>query len=144
VQVLRLETENGQGVYSGGFGWRYTRAALEDNRINEQHPGPEFDPLLKDFWLKANYSSRRRTDWELNGRKEWFFGFLNQDQMLRWFPREGLRQMAQKANERNTKIYLARYSINGNRVKKGNEQVMLHKKYSKLVERIPLETWLTT
>jgi hypothetical protein len=142
VQVLRLETEDGQGVYRAGLAWRFTRAFLEDNNMNEWHPGPEKDPKLQDFWNKPNYSARRRDEWQIAGHQEWFFGFLNTDQLLQWFPRQGLKLMEARAKELNKTVYVVRYAIHGNRVKKGTAQVAMHKKYSKLVERIPLSDFL--
>lgn len=144
MRVYRLETPEGEGVYAAGLGFSCTRAAMvetvpEDYSQADWHPCPAFDPPLAAFWRKEHLSYRKQMIWEDGGRREWFCGFADEEQMLNWFPPQGLAKMIQMANRLHRTIRVSIYEIHGTKVKKGDMQVIFRRNDAKLVATIPLE-----
>ena len=141
--IYRIETEAGEGVYSRGFGFKCTAAALADNSIDLIHPAPCEDPLLKHWWNGTKLSRNKRYDWNLNGHRPWRCAFLNIEQMVTWFPRDGLCLMS-NLNRRYGKdeVAITVYEVPHHKVKKGEAQVMFHSEHATLVERIELDDFL--
>lgn len=141
--VFRIETQEGKGIYGAGFGHRFTRASLEMRTHPASarafdlasHPSPDEEPELRVFWLGLKLSRAKQRDWELNGRREWFCGFNSMEQLLEWWPHEGLRMMWKAMLERGQTPVLVTYKINANQVKAGSRQCVFKKSKGEVVDR---------
>lgn len=140
--IYRIESGDGQGIYSAGFGHRFTRAALASNNRDLIHPSPEEEAELRVFWLGLKLTRNKRIDWELNGRKEWFCGFESMEQLLDWWPAEGLQLMWRFMLKRGLTARIVTYKINANQVKRGSKQLVFKKDKAEIVGIQPLERFV--
>lgn len=122
--VYRIETDEGKGIYSAGYGHKYTAAALADNEGDLWHPAPEEEPALRTFWNGDKLSRNKRIEWENKGRREWHCGFESMEQLLAWFPKEGLQQMWRAMLRHGRTGRIVTYKIPANQVKSGSSQVI--------------------
>ena len=87
--VLRIEDINGRGVYQYmDQAEKACRSYRERNfaAIDVNHPPPHVDVLLKNYW--EDICTRLQ-------HKNYRFGFRDKEQLLNWFPKEGLIQLEQ-------------------------------------------------
>lgn len=143
MQIYRIETKNGVGVYGRGFGYQCTAAAIAGNSVDPIHPAPCEDQLLQAWWGGIKMSSKKQTDWILKGRTAWRCAFLNIEQMVEWFPRDGLCLMS-NLNRRiaGGEVSIVIYEVPHHKVKKGEKQVMFHSEHATFVKRIELDDFL--
>lgn len=142
--VYRIETEDGQGIYGAGYGFRYTAAALADNEGECWHPSPDEEPALRDFWEGKKLSRKAAREWPEKGRREWFCGFESMEQLLEWFPKEGLYMMWNKMLRNAHRGHIVTYKVPGNQVKAGDKQVIFKMAKAEKVGSIPLERFAIT
>lgn len=143
MRIYRIETKDGTGVYGRGFGYKCTAAALADNSIDVIHPSPDEDSLLQAWWCGIKMGQRKQIDWILKGRKPWRCAFQSIEQLVTWFPRDGLCLMS-NLNRRagQDEVAIVIYEIPHHKVKKGEAQVMMHVDHATLIERIELDDFL--
>lgn len=137
--VYRIETDEGKGVYSAGYGFKYTAAALADDINEPWHPSPEEEPTLRSFWEGDKLSRKAKLTWPDKGRREWFCAFESLEQLLEWFPKEGLYMMwnAMMRNGRTGRIVT--YKVPANQVKRGDKQVIFKLDKAEEVSSLALE-----
>lgn len=144
--VICIEGENGQGVYATGLGYKCSQAALAYDDLGGyapmHHPSPDEEPKLKDFWNGEHLSRGKRLRWPDGGRREWYCGFEDVSQMLRWFPVEGLEKIAHMDEQTKHGIQICVYEIHGSKVKRGDHQVIFKKKEATLKSFTPISTFL--
>jgi hypothetical protein len=140
--VYRIESGDGQGIYSAGFGHRFTRAAMMGNSTDLIHPSPEEEAELRVFWLGLKLSRSKRIDWELRGRREWFCGFESMERLLEWWSPEGLQLMWRTMLKHGKTARLVTYKINANQVKRGGKQLVFNKAKAEVVSIQPLERFV--
>lgn len=137
--VYRIETDEGKGVYSAGYGHKYTAAALSDNGRDLWHPSPDEEPAIKDFWEGTKLSRNKRIAWQNKGRWAWYCAFESMDQLLEWFPKEGLYQMWNAMMRHGRTGQIVTYKIPANQVKRGDRQVIFLLEKAEKVSSIALE-----
>lgn len=140
--IYRIESDEGKGIYSAGFGHRFTRAGLANNTKDLIHPSPEEEEELRSFWLGLKLSRNKRIDWELKGRRDWYCGFESMEQLLDWFPREGLQQMWRTMMKHGRTARIITYKIPANQVKRGTRQAVFRKDKAEVVNVQPLERFV--
>lgn len=142
--VYRIETDEGQGVYGAGYGFRYTAAALAGDVTEPWHPSPDEEPALKEFWNGDKLGKAARRVWPDKGRREWFCGFESMEQLLKWFPKEGLYKMWNDMLRHARTGHIVTYKIPGNQVKRGDKQVIFKLAKAEKISSLPLERFAIT
>lgn len=142
--VYRIETNEGKGIYSAGYGHKFTAAALAENSRDLWHPSPDEEPAIKDFWEGNKLSRSKRIDWQLKGRNAWFCGFESMEQLLEWFPKEGLHMMWNAMMRHGRTGQIITYKIPANQVKRGERQVIFRLDKAEKVSSIALERFATS
>jgi len=140
--IYRIESDEGKGIYSAGFGHRFTRAVLEGNEDRLCHPSPEEEEELRVFWLGLKMSRAKQRDWELNGRREWFCGFDSMEQLLAWWSRDGLKLMWMTMLKHGRTARIVTYKINANQTKRGTKQTVFRKAKAEQIASQPLERFV--
>jgi hypothetical protein len=144
--VYRIEDRLGEGVYSkGSVGFEANRSALNESKtgkwIPDIHPAPCRDEGLMTWWEGPGKGwNSKKIAWHQDdsGRKSYVCGFLDEAQMLNWFPPEGMALIA-KNNERFSwaaggALVVNIYDIHARKVRKGSHQIMFRKSDALLVE----------
>lgn len=116
MEILRVEDEEGFGPYSSGFGYRYGNS---DFRLC---PEPNEDELLKNSWRKLYDSEKYR---------DYYFGFLDLQQLLIWFPIENIKS----DDSHHEKTFLNTYKINKRYVRIGKSQIIFKLNEATLIKR---------
>lgn len=142
--VYRIENQEGQGVYGCGYGHRCDATALYEPGFSERDdvflsPCPDTEPKLKSWWGGEKLSRVKAGEW-MNERRKFFCGFESPEQMLRWFPLEGLELMANLSKRTGTHQMIVNvYEVSGRKVKKGDAQVMFVREEATLIRSIPVK-----
>lgn len=141
--IFRFENHKDEGIYSRGFGFKISEAAIERGEVPPTvHVGPELDPLLKDWWEGKGKGKKATYEWIHRDRREWYFGFESMAQVGEWFPRQAIADLKALADRANDSMALSIYEVNGKKVKKGETQILFHMPSARFVERISLEELL--
>lgn len=128
--ILRLETQQGEGIYGVGYGFFASRAALHEQLTGEAvtapwHPSPGDDILLSKWWGSE--------------QRGYICGFASVHQMLDWFPREGFQYMIEKEAKHKKGVVVNQYEVDGRQAKVGAYQAMFRREDAKLVGTFSLE-----
>jgi hypothetical protein len=139
--IYRLENEEGEGCYARGFGFKCARQSLNDNdpQMKDLHPSPDGDDKLARFWAGFHLTVKEMRRWPDAGRRSWQCAFESLEQLEAWFPLEGLARMKMLAEKHNDSMMLVVLEVPHHKVRKGETQVIYHRDFAKVVERMSLD-----
>lgn len=144
--VYRIENHIGEGIYAkGSIGFLANKAALSQHTDKPVegyiHPGPNHDEGLIEWWEGPwKHWSKKKQHWHYHGRLEYCCAFGSIEQMLNWYPPEGMAMIAENNDDltwaKDMQMHISVYRIHSNKVKKGQMQVMFRKEDAVLEEII--------
>ena len=143
--IYRIENVNGKGVYAMEEKvYHFTKAGLENRSDTYCHPTPDNDPLISKWWIETR---------DKNKSQHYVFGFKDEEQLLDWFPVDGLRILHNYQNIMNREgntlygpdFYTFRvvvYNADDEFVKQGEKQCVFKKRFSSVVRKYSLKEFI--
>ncbi len=119
VNVWRVETVNGKGIYKSGTGSRAMKSGCFGSDSSNR-PMPYDD-------LRLKQSIRNHESF----RENWVFGFASQRDYKAWFNSAKLRRAF--ANYSKTRIVVSLYRVSRSAVCFGNYQLRFNRKQAELI-----------
>ena len=142
--VFRFENREEQGVYARGYGHKCSANGMfydengQDAPDCSLHVGPQEDPALKAWWEGERLSKKARYQW-MADRTSWYCGFSSKEEMMAWFPKEGIEKMIAMRDRLKDTMSLCLYEVKASKVKQGAAQVLFHMPSAQFIERLSLE-----
>ncbi len=136
AKVYRVEyRETGKGVYNSGIGFECSAYVLwRDYKIGREtphEPCPDYDSGLSRWWKSINKK-------DYHAARDYFCGFVSEQQMHTWFPPEGFSKMIEKITRPGysgpTDLVVAVYEVDGRTIHRGTHQCMFNIEEAKLIE----------